>query len=105
MLQDSLQCSYVQVMLMAEHVSHLPSTASRAVRLHAVQELRKHSRVVTNRATLGNLPGAMQQLVKLLQDNDEELREHAAGTLCNLCCSCEANKAKLGEHLAKLYSK
>jgi hypothetical protein len=85
-------------MLMAEHVSHLHSNASRAVRLHAVQELRKHSRVVTNRPTMGSLPGAMQQLVALLQETDEELREHAAGTLCNLCCSCEANKAKIGEH-------
>lgn len=97
-LQEPTRCSYVQVMLMAEHVSHLHSTASRAVRLHAVQELRKHSREVTNRATMGSLPSAMQQLVALLQDGDEQLREHAAGTLCNLCCSCEANKAKFGEH-------
>jgi hypothetical protein len=83
-------------MLMAEHVSKLHSTASHTVRLHAVQELRKHSRVVTNRATMGSLPGAMQQLVALLQETDEELREHATGTLCNLCCSCETNKAKIG---------
>uniref|UniRef100_A0A383VBP4 Vacuolar protein 8 n=1 Tax=Tetradesmus obliquus TaxID=3088 RepID=A0A383VBP4_TETOB len=95
--REPTRCSYVQVMLMAEHVSHLHSTASRAVRLHAVQELRKHSREVTNRATMGSLPSAMQQLVALLQDGDEQLREHAAGTLCNLCCSCEANKAKFGQ--------
>ncbi|KAF6264723.1 armadillo-type protein [Scenedesmus sp. NREL 46B-D3] len=95
--REPSQCSYVQVMLMAEHVSQLPSTAKRAVRLHAVLELRKHSRVVTNRVTLGSLPGAMPQLVALLQESDEELREHAAGTLCNLCCSCEANKAKIGQ--------
>lgn len=83
-------------MLLAELLDSLSPAHNIAARKHAIHELRRHSRVAANRSALGGLPKAVQLIVELLRRDEPELCEDAAGTLCNLCCSNDVNKVRIG---------